>query len=75
MRYLAVLLLSSTLLACTTTQGTSTSIRSSGITAEDLPEADKLTYQMGVDYISSGEYQVANEKLMSLVKKYPNFSE
>lgn len=76
MRYLAVLLLSSTLLACTTTQGTSTSMRSSkGMTAESLPTADKLTYQMGVDYIGSGEYQVANEKLMSLVRKYPSFSE
>lgn len=74
MRYLAVLLLSSTLLACTTTQGTSTSMKSSGMTVESLPEADKLTYQMGVDYIGRGEYQVANEKLMSLVKKYPNFS-
>ncbi len=76
MRYLAVLLLSSTLLACTTTQGTSTSMKSSKtMTAESLPESDKLTYQMGVDYIGRGEYQVANEKLMSLVKKYPNFSE
>ncbi|GAA5095191.1 tetratricopeptide repeat protein [Wohlfahrtiimonas larvae] len=76
MRYLAVLLLSSTLLACTTTQGTNTSMRASnGVTVESLPEADKLTYQMGVDYIGRGEYQVANEKLMSLVKKYPNFSE
>ncbi len=76
MRYLAVLLLSSTLLACTTTQGTSTSMKSSkGMSVESLPEADKLTYQMGVDYIGRGEYQVANEKLLSLVKKYPNFSD
>ena len=75
MRYLAVLLLSSTLLACTTTQGTSTSMKSSGMTAESLPEADKLTYQMGVDYIGRGEYQVAYEKLLSLTKKYPKFSE
>jgi tetratricopeptide (TPR) repeat protein len=50
-------------------------MKSSGMTAENLPDADKLTYQMGVDYIGRGEYQVANEKLMSLVKKYPNFSE
>lgn len=76
MRYLAVLLLSSTLLACTTTQGASSSMKSfKGMTSEDLPEADKLTYQMGVDYISRGEYQVANDKLMSLTRKYPNFSE
>lgn len=76
MRYLAVLLLSSTLLACTTTQGTNPSINSSkGMNIDSLPESDKLTYQMGVDYISRGEYQVANEKLLSLVKKYPNFSE
>lgn len=76
MRYIAVLLLSSTLLACTTTSGTNTSMKSSnGMTVESLPEADKLTYQMGVDYIGRGEYQVANEKLMSLVKKYPNFSD
>lgn len=76
MRYIAVLLLSSTLLACTTTQGTSVSSNAvRTMSAEDLPDADKLTYQMGVDYITRGEYQVANEKLTSLVRKYPNFSE
>lgn len=76
MRYLAVLLLSSTLLACTTTSGTAHSTKAfDGMTAERLPEADKLTYQMGVDYIGRGEYQVANDKLTSLVKKYPNFPE
>ncbi|MGL4674591.1 MAG: tetratricopeptide repeat protein [Wohlfahrtiimonas sp.] len=76
MRYLAVLLLSSTLLACTTTSGTSTSRKpSNSVTVENLPESDRLTYQMGVDYIGRGEYQVAHEKLMTLTKKYPNFSE
>lgn len=76
MRYLAVLLLSSTLLACTTTQSASNKVNTSrSMTAEQLSDADKLTYQMGVQYIERGEYQVAEEKLLSLVKKYPNFSE
>lgn len=76
MRYLAVLLLSSTLLACTTTSGTTHSAKAfDGMTVDRLPEADKLTFQMGADYISRGEYQVANGKLTSLLKKYPNFPE
>lgn len=77
MRYLAVLLLSSTLLACTTTQSTSGSIGkvSKATKVEDLSEGDKLSYQMGIDYIGRGEYRVADEKLLPLVKKYPNFTE
>ncbi|MBS7838301.1 tetratricopeptide repeat protein [Wohlfahrtiimonas chitiniclastica] len=76
MRYIAVLLLSSTLLACTTTQGTGQSgQRVKTITAEALPDNDRLTYQMGVQYIERAEYTVAEEKLLTLVPKYPNFTE
>lgn len=75
MRYLAVLLLSSTLLACTTTQGTSSRVNtSSSMTVDNLSDADKLSYQMGFQYIERGEYAAAEEKLLPLVKKYPNFT-
>ncbi len=75
MRYLAVLLLSSTLLACTTTQGTSGKVNASpSMTVDNLSDADKLSYQMGYQYIERGEYSAAEEKLAPLVKKYPKFT-
>lgn len=75
MRYLSVLLLSSMLLACTTTQGGSTKKISNAMTRDDLSKSDKIVYQMGEEYIRNGEYKVAEERLMTLVSKYPNFTD
>lgn len=76
MRYLAVLLLSSTLLACTTTQGTTSKVNTTRTaTVSELSDADKLAYQIGIQYIERGEYQAAEEKLLPLTKKYPSFTE
>lgn len=77
MRYLAVLLLSSALLACTTTQGPNGVLGNNRTTTtvDDLSDQDKLFYQMGIQYIERGEYEVAEEKLIVLVPRYPKFTE
>lgn len=75
MRIIILVCITLFLTACATTGGGGSPYSRSKafVTYDELEEIDQINYQLGESYVNSGNYNVAEEKLMKVVARAPSF--
>jgi len=73
MRLIVLLILSMMVTSCATQSSSNSGGRDSGQVEKNI-EAAAINIHIGTNYISSGEYQLANDKLQKAFKQDPNSS-
>ncbi|MDW3096403.1 MAG: type IV pilus biogenesis/stability protein PilW [Gammaproteobacteria bacterium] len=74
MRLIALIIFSMVLASCATTQTVSENADGSNGRIARNPEAAKINIQLGANYIATGQYQLADDKLKKAFKQDPKSS-